>query len=49
MEFYNLVSGESVELNRFVDLSAMTAAAGFKLRARKHDCSMSPGCGNCSE
>ena len=28
------VSGEDVELNGFVDLSAMSAAAGFKLRAR---------------
>ena len=33
-EFYTLLSGEDVELNGFVDLSAMSAAAGFKLRAR---------------
>ena len=33
-EFYTLLSGEIVELNRFVDLSAMAAAVGFKLRAR---------------
>ena len=29
-----MISGESVELNGFVDLSATTAAAGFKLRTR---------------
>ena len=33
-EFYTLVSGERVELNGFVDLSVMTAAARFKLRSR---------------
>ena len=33
-EFYSLLSGETVELNGFVDLSAMAAAAGYKLRAR---------------
>ena len=33
-DFYTLISGESVELNGFVDLSAMAAAAGFKLRVR---------------
>ena len=33
-EFYTLLSGEDVELNGFVDLSAMSAALGFKLRAR---------------
>ena len=33
-EFYTLLSGEDVELNGFVDLSAMSAAVGFKLRAR---------------
>ena len=32
-EFYTLLSGKDVELNGFVDLSAMSA--GFKLRARK--------------
>ena len=34
-DFYTLVSGETVELNRFMDFSAMAAAAGFKFRARK--------------
>ena len=33
-EFYTLLSGEDVELNGFVDLSAMAVAAGFQLRAR---------------
>ena len=33
-DFYTLVSGETVELNGFLDLSAMAAVAGFKLRAR---------------
>ena len=33
-EFYTLISGEDVELNGFVDLSAVSAAEGFKLRAR---------------
>ena len=32
-EFYSTISGETVELNGFLDLSGM-AAAGFKLRAR---------------
>ena len=33
-EFYSILSGETVELNGFLDLSAMAAAAGYKLRAR---------------
>ena len=33
-EFYSTISGETVELNGFLDLSGMAAAAGFKLRAR---------------
>ena len=33
-EFYTLLFGEDVELNGFVDLSVMSVAAGFKLRAR---------------
>ena len=33
-EFYSILSGEAVELNGFVDLSAMAAAAGYKFRAR---------------
>ena len=33
-EFYSNISGESVDLNRFLDLSGMAAAAGYKLRAR---------------
>ena len=33
-QFYTMISGENVELNGFVDLSAMSAAAGFQLRAR---------------
>ena len=33
-DFYTLVSGETVKLNGFLDLSAMAAASGFKLRAR---------------
>ena len=33
-EFYSTLSGETVELSGFLDLSAMAAAAGYKLRAR---------------
>ena len=33
-EFYSTISREIVELNVFLDLSGMAAAAGFKLRAR---------------
>ena len=33
-EFYSILSGENVELNGFIDLSAMAAAAGYKFRAR---------------
>ena len=33
-EFYSTISGETVELNGFLDLSEMAAAAGFKLRVR---------------
>ena len=33
-QFYSTISGETVELNGFLDLSGMAAAAGFKLRAR---------------
>ena len=33
-EFYSMISGESVEPNGFVDLAWMSAAAGYKLRAR---------------
>ena len=33
-EFYTLLSGEDVELNGFLDLSAIAAASGFKLRVR---------------
>ena len=33
-EFYSILSGETVELNGFVDLSAMAAAAGYQFRAR---------------
>ena len=33
-DFYTLLSGESVELNSFVDLASMSEAAGYKLRAR---------------
>ena len=33
-DFYSTISGETVELNGFLDLSGMAAAAGFKLRAR---------------
>ena len=29
-----MISGEDVELNRFLDLSAVAEAAGFQLRAR---------------
>ena len=29
-----MISGESVELNRFLDLASMSAAAGYKLTAR---------------
>ena len=33
-DFYTMISGESVELGGFLDLSGMAAAAGYKLRAR---------------
>ena len=33
-DFYTMLSGETVELNGFLDLSAMAAAAGYKFRAR---------------
>ena len=33
-DFYSIISGETVELNGFLGLSGMSAAAGFKLRAR---------------
>ena len=33
-EFYSMISGESVEINGFVDLALMSAEAGYKLRAR---------------
>ena len=33
-DFYTLISGEDVELNGFLDLSGMSAAVGFKLRAK---------------
>ena len=32
-EFYSILSGKTVELNGFVNLSAMAAAAGYKFRA----------------
>ena len=33
-EFYSILSGKNVELNGFVDLSTMAAAAGYKFKAR---------------
>ena len=33
-DFYSILSGENVEMNGFVDLSSMAAAAGYKFRAR---------------
>ena len=33
-EFYSMISRKSVELKGFVDLASMSAAAGYKLRAR---------------
>ena len=33
-EFYSILSSKNVELNGFIDLSAMAAAAGYKFRAR---------------
>ena len=33
-EFHSTIFGETVELNGFLDLSGMAAAAGFKFRAR---------------
>ena len=33
-EFYTMISGKSVELNGFIDLALMSAAAGYKFRAR---------------
>ena len=33
-DFYILISGQSVELNRFLDLSGMAAEVGYNLRAR---------------
>ena len=45
-DFYTLVSGETVELNGFLDLSVIATAAGFKLRAWKNDSFRSSSCGN---
>ena len=33
-DFYTMISGESIQLNEFLDLSGMADAAGYKLRAR---------------
>ena len=33
-DFYTILSGKTVELSGFIDLSAMAAAAGYKFRAR---------------
>ena len=33
-EFYTTLSGKTLELNGFIDLSAMAAAAGYRFRAR---------------
>ena len=33
-EFYSILSEKTVELNGFVDLSAIAAAVGYKFRAR---------------
>ena len=33
-EFYTILSGKNLELNRFIDLSAMAAAARYRFRAR---------------
>ena len=33
-EFYSILSGKDVELNGFIDLSALADAAGYKFRAR---------------
>ena len=33
-EFYTILSGKTLELNGFIDLSAMAAAAGYRFRAR---------------
>ena len=33
-EFYSILSGKNIELNGFIDLSAMAAAAGYTFRAR---------------
>ena len=33
-DFYTILSGETIELNGFLDLSAMAAAAGYRFRAR---------------
>ena len=33
-DFHSTISRETVELNGFLDLSGMAAAAGYKLRAR---------------
>ena len=45
-EFYFSISGETVVLNGFLDLSRMAAAAGYKLRARNMT---ALGSGNCSK
>ena len=33
-EFYTILSGKTLELNGFIDLSAMAGAAGYRFRAR---------------
>ena len=33
-EFFSFTSGESVELNVFIDLGALLAAGGYQLRAK---------------
>ena len=33
-EFYTILSGKTLELNGFIDLSAMAAAAGYRFLAR---------------
>ena len=33
-DFYTILLGETIEINGFMDLSAMAAAAGYKFRAR---------------
>ena len=48
-DFFTKISGESVELNGFLDLSGMAAATGHKLTSQKFDSLRGAGCRNGSQ